>query len=89
MSLIQHVTALIEEAGTGSVETIMKDCPDHTREQVIRALGNARTDGLLRTVGYAGIPGRKGAKVAIYAPAPKEAPPPRPRVASVWEWAAL
>lgn len=87
MSLVHHVTALIEEAGTGTVDTIMKDCPGHTREQVIRALGNARSTGLLHTVGYAGRPGR--GKMAIYAPAPKEAPPPRPRVASVWEWAAL
>jgi hypothetical protein len=95
MNLMQLVVSIVEEDGSGTADTVLAQCPPGcTRRQVIAALQNARSTGLLTTAGYAGVPGGDGAKLAVYVPAPElpDTPPPYeprfPRVASVFDLGA-
>ena len=78
MSLTQTVVALIEEAGRATADDILPDCEGYTREQVLRAIGNAQQTGWIVKVGAVG-------NLGIFEPVPRPAAP-RP-VASVWEFA--
>lgn len=87
MSAIQLVTALIEELGCGTVEDLMPEMDGYTRQQVIKALGNAAYAGLIRCDGYAGSrrgPGASGARPSTYRAIVKTHARP---VASVWQFA--
>lgn len=83
MSLTQFVAAIVEEDGSGTVETVLPQCPPgYTRAQVVSALYAAVRGGYLSSDGN-----------AVYTPAPDlpDTPPRRkprfPRVASVFELA--
>ncbi len=93
MNLREHVTSIIEADGQGTADTVLPQCPGHTRAQVIAALANARTAGDLRTAGYVPVPDKPSAKLAVYVPAPElpDTPPLHrrrfPAVGSVWQLA--
>lgn len=83
MSLSQFVAAIVEEDGSGTVDTVHPQCPPgYTRAQVVSALSAAVRGGYLCSDGK-----------AVYTPAPDlpDTPPRRkggfPRVASVFELA--
>ena len=94
MSLIQAVTALIEEAGQGTVDTLLPDLPGYTRKQVMSALQNAQSNRLIHLIGKAGAAAGRANQLATYGPGPKPGTAQMSeyrngwkhgRVASVWD----
>lgn len=95
LNQMELVTSIVEEAGSGTIESVLKQCPGLTRQQVMQALQNARHNQLIRRVGFVGIPGVKGGKMAVYEPMPDEPEEPKqpyvctgPRITSVWDLGA-
>lgn len=77
-SLMKRVAALVDEAGEGSRDTLLAQCPGYTAEQIKRALNNAAQNGLIyqaRRVTAYGLAVYKPAHPTVY----------RRPVASVWE----
>lgn len=89
MSLIYTVVGLIEQAGRATRDDLLPHCPGFTAEQVSRALGNAKQDGLIHQVGTVGT-----RRMAIWEHGPAPQKPQafkrhgRP-VSCVWELGAL
>ena len=83
MSLIDQVTAVIEEIGAGTADDVLEELGEdcgHTRAQILVALKNAKNTRRLVNDGAHG-----GATLVVYRPAPRP-PGPRPPC-SVWEYA--
>ena len=83
MSLIEQVTAVIEELGAGTADDVLEEMGEdcgYTRAQILVALQNAKNTRRLVNDGAHG-----GATLVVYRPAPKP-PGPRPPC-SVWEYA--
>lgn len=78
MSLMHHVTRLVYEKGPVTVDDIAHLCPDHTRDQVLQALQNARQLRLIRRValGKRGLEGGgRGSRPSTFGPIEGEQPP--------------
>jgi hypothetical protein len=98
MSLTSRVADLVAELGGANVDQLVAFLPEYTRDQVINAMHNARTTGLIHCNGRVprkGTP-RNGSMPATYYPGPapgKEAPKAAFRAinsrppASAWELA--
>ena len=83
MSLIEQVTAVIEEIGAGTADDVLEEMGEdcgHTRAQILAALKNAKNTRRLVNDGAHG-----GATLVVYRPAPRP-PGPRPPC-SVCEYA--
>ena len=83
VSLINQVTAVIEEIGAGTADDVLEELGEdcgYTRAQILAALKNAKNTKRLVNDGAHG-----GAKMVVYRPAPRP-PGPRPPC-SVWEYA--
>jgi hypothetical protein len=89
MSMIQEVTMLIEERGSGTVDDILPECDGATRAQVAKALSNAVRYGHLTSDGASKRGGAGGSAPAVFRPVKKPEPTYTRRVASVWEFARL
>lgn len=90
MSTAAKVMQSVVSREYATISHVIEDYPELSRDQVMKALQNAAQRGHLRRDSFAyEMTGRGVRRVAVYALPVKEAPPPRPRVASVWEWAAL
>lgn len=83
MSLIQQVTAVIEEIGAGTADDVLQELGEdcgYTRAQILVALQNATNTRRLVNDGKA-----EGSRLVVYRPAPKPSGPRPP--CSVWEYA--
>jgi hypothetical protein len=87
MSLIQQVTAVIEEIGAGTADDVCRELGwEVDRGRVIRALQNARFSGLLESAGVLPpVKGSRAARLTTYRRA-KRNDGPLP-AASVWHYA--
>lgn len=85
MSLIQIVSALVEERGTATADQILPDCDGFTRTQVINALQNAAHLGLIRCAKRLGPSAGRSTRLGIYEPIERSYGRP---VSSVWELGA-
>ena len=93
MSLTQTVADMVSERGAATVDDLLPELAEegYTREQVIKALQNAKHRGLLENRRGKGL--GPGSMPSTYTPkrTPKQraAAPSIGRVASVWELGAL
>lgn len=86
MSLIQQVATEVLLRGSGSADDIQ--IPGKTYQQVVRALQNAASRGLIESVQARSRGQHKGRAPNVYGPVRSRAPAV-PGVASVWDLGRL
>lgn len=74
MSLTHDVCFLIRKKGSATVDSLLSELPGYTRSQVMNAMKNARTLGLIHTLNWANRNGKnvgQGRAPSAYYPGPK------------------
>lgn len=91
MNLMRHVYEQVVQRGTATADDILPTCPDHTKEQVMQAMQNARHKGWLVVLDRRFKPGfGKGRLPWLYGPGK---PPTKKKQlvtrapSSVWDYA--